>query len=82
MKIEDWVEMSEKMRKMNDSKKVICKASGSWIKNLKFDDKEYYNIEKTEEITKQQKFSNNPLPSDMRFREDLIWLNYGNENYS
>lgn len=24
----------------------------------------------------------NPLPSDIRFREDLMWLFYGNEEYA
>lgn len=27
-------------------------------------------------------FSEEPLPSDGRFREDLIWLRYGNEEYA
>ena len=62
--------------------KEISKISGSLFKSLCFDKKEYFNVQSAPDQSKQQKFIKNPLPSDSRFREDLIWLFYGNEEYA
>ena len=33
------------MGNMKDRIKEICKLSGSWLKNFKIDEKEYWNVE-------------------------------------
>jgi hypothetical protein len=52
--------------------KVYSKITGSWLKGLQFDGKEYWNIDKYE--PSWIKPSAHVLPSDGRYREDLIWL--------
>lgn len=52
----------------------LCKISGSWIKNLCFDDVEYWN--KDQPAMKPQ-IDDDVLPSDWRFKEDLLWMLYG-----
>lgn len=51
---------------------VLCKISGDWLENLLFDDKTYWNVDNflPSPVTPIEY----PLPSDGRFREDLIWL--------
>ena len=53
------------------SLKTNSLISGSWISNLLIDSKEFWNPE-------IKKFSYNivedPIPSDVRFREDILWL--------
>ena len=50
--------------------------SGSWLKGIRIDDKEYWNY-KTVIPERQVPFvSEAVMPSDWRFREDLIWLKY------
>lgn len=59
---------------------MISEISGSWLKSICFDDKEYWN--NLQPCYKMQ-MCLDVLPSDWRFREDLIWLLYGgNENAS
>ena len=67
----------EKIYKLKDAqmKEVRSEIQGSFISGLEFDGKEYWN-------PKNYKFMNykrvrNPLPSDTRFREDLLWLVHG-----
>lgn len=53
--------------------KILSKISGSWLKELKFDGKEVvWNIDK--HTPSWIRPLTNVLPSDGRFREDLIWL--------
>lgn len=65
---------------MKDLVKEVSNIAGSWIENLIFDNKEIWNINKnppTRPIA-----TKNPIPSDSRYREDLIWLKYGNLDLS
>ena len=55
--------------KLND---IISTISGSWLGQLYFDDFKYWDID--EDIPTYIKPVYNCLPSDSRFREDLIWL--------
>lgn len=48
--------------------------SGSFVHELKIDNKTYWNI--NEDIIYNLKPIKNVLPSDTRYREDLIWLYY------
>jgi hypothetical protein len=50
------------------------------LENLIIDNKEYWNIDQFEPM---KAFPvPNSLPSDPRYREDLIWLKKENENFS
>ena len=51
---------------------VLSKISGSWLKQLYFDNKMYWDIDK--DLPTYIRPTYNCLPSDSRFREDLIWL--------
>lgn len=57
--------------------KEIDLIEGSWLKNLKIGNNEIWNIDKFKPM--RQKPVPNPIPSDCRFREDLIWLYYKEE---
>ena len=60
------------IKKMSNPKinQTNISISGSWISNLLIDSKEFWNPE-------MKKFSHNlvedPIPSDFRFREDILW---------
>ena len=54
---------------------VHCTAEGSWISSLKFGDETVWDINVTE--TFKSVPVDDPLPSDSRFREDLIALKEG-----
>lgn len=71
--------------KMQDLVKEVCQIEGSWIKNLVINGQEVlypfyfiqiWNIDKMQPNVHTP--IQNPLPSDPRFREDLIWLRYNN----
>ena len=51
---------------------VIETCEGSWLKEIKFGDKVYWDIDKI--IPNWIRPVDNPIPSDGRYREDLIWL--------
>ena len=55
--------------KSND---IVSTISGSWLGQLYFDNSKYWDID--EDIPTYIKPVYNCLPSDSRFREDLIWL--------
>jgi len=51
---------------------ALCEISGSWLNSLSFDGKSYWNIDQF--VPAFIKPDTHVLPSDGRFREDLIWL--------
>ncbi|MCQ2819183.1 MAG: oxysterol-binding protein [archaeon] len=52
--------------------KVLATCSGSWLEKLTFDDKKYWDIDR--DIPSWIRPVDYPLPSDGRYREDIIWL--------
>ena len=66
------MQVNHKKTKMNDDYKIIENISGSFINYLKIGDDILWDINKNipEPITPVKKC----LPSDGRYREDLIWL--------
>ncbi len=58
---------------------AICEIKGSWLNSIEFDGKTYWRLmgDKNSKPA-PQRATKNPLPSDWRFREDLIWLKYKN----
>lgn len=68
------------MSEIKDIEKEICEINGSWLEKLVIGGKEYWNIEKNE--PEHAIPIPNPLLSDPRYREDLIWLKKKNEEFS
>jgi len=62
--------------KYKDLEKEICTISGSFLQSIKFGNQEFWNIDRAKPAS--YKPIEDPIPSDVRFREDLIWLKYGN----
>jgi hypothetical protein len=60
------------LKELNDIQEPICEISGSWLSNLKIGDEEFWNINTF--TPSRMWYTNSPIPSDWRFREDLLWL--------
>ena len=54
----------------------ICSVEGSWLKELNIDGVAYWNMERDTPIRFMHQQGDQILPSDCRYREDLIWLKY------
>lgn len=54
----------------------ICDIEGSWLEGLSFDGVREWDANIHRPVF--HKFGINPLPSDWRYREDLVWLGKGN----
>jgi hypothetical protein len=65
-----------KLKDLKNIEKKLCSITGSWLGSLRFDEKSYWSIDEVE--LPALKFKENPLPTDWRYREDLIWLRRGN----
>ena len=63
-----------------DIKTEIARIKGSWFDCISINDVNYWHIDKI--IPLKIKLPENPLPSDCRFREDLIWLRKENIPYA
>jgi len=61
-----------KLKDVKDIDREIAPVEGSWLENLKIGSMEYWNIDRYEPVNVG--YSKNPLPSDWRYREDLLWL--------
>ncbi|GLD93352.1 hypothetical protein PINS_up001944 [Pythium insidiosum] len=57
------------------TKHPVSLLSGSWLTHLQFDDKVYWHVESEPAFAHTP--VDDPLPSDSRFREDLIALKNG-----
>ncbi len=58
----------------SEQKRLISKIYGSWVKSIGFDDKEFWNVNNQ---CYNLLMDYDVLPSDWRFREDLLWIAYG-----
>lgn len=67
----------KQVKDLKDIEEIICEIEGSWLSSLNIGGIEYWNIDKAE--PKRPIPLPNALPSDVRFREDLLWLKKGNE---
>ena len=61
-----------------DRVKKISSIAGSIYDGMEFDGVEYWNFE-NQQVERAVPIDN-PLPSDYRFREDLIWMEYNNKD--
>lgn len=71
-KKKDFYEPKLSKSGMPDPKDVISTISGSWLEYLIFDNKILYTI--SDSVPSKVIPVENPIPSDPRYREDLIWL--------
>ena len=53
----------------------VCEVTGSWLSHLNFNGKTLWELENSDIILPMR--SENPLPSDCRFREDSVALGEG-----
>ena len=60
-----------------DMQNKIADISGSWMKDLYIDGKKYWDV--NDHFPDRYKAQKVALPSDCRFREDMIWLRRRNE---
>lgn len=66
--------------KGKDKTRMISVAQGSIFECLEFDEVQYWNFDSAEVVRAEP--IQNPIPSDYRFREDLLWLEYGDKEQS
>ena len=66
----------KKLSDVNDVATPICRVSGSWLENIKFAEDEYWRIDTVKPAAVW--YAKEVLPSDWRYREDLLWLRRGN----
>ncbi|EGZ29481.1 hypothetical protein PHYSODRAFT_470921 [Phytophthora sojae] len=64
-----------KVRK--SAKHAVATVNGSWLSHLQFDGKTYWHVES--EPAFEHTPVDNPLPSDVRYREDIVALKNGDE---
>ena len=57
---------------LTDIQTELARISGSWLEGLSINGVNYWQIEKS--ILSRIIYANNPIPSDVRFREDVIWV--------
>ncbi|CEL98315.1 unnamed protein product [Vitrella brassicaformis CCMP3155] len=62
-----------------DGKSVVS-VTGSWLEGLHFDGKSYWSLYDFEPATLTPVGGTDVLPSDCRYREDLIYLAHGDED--
>lgn len=66
--------LSNETNEIMEQGKVVSNITGSWLKSIYFDDKEYWN---SKQNCYKMHMCLDVLPSDWRFREDIIWMLYG-----
>ena len=62
----------KKLSELKDVDEVLEEISGSWLRELNFGNEKAWDIDET--VPLRQVPVEDVLPSDWRFREDLIWL--------
>ncbi len=69
-------EDARRVADLDDVKKELARMKGSWLDKFEINSVNYWNIDKF--MPEVLRYSGNPLPSDWRFREDLVWVRHGN----
>jgi hypothetical protein len=60
--------------------KKVCDVEGNWLERLLFDGEKAWDANVHQPVF--HRFASHPLPSDWRYREDLIWLAKGNSDFA
>ena len=68
--VKNFLKYSDKFPELS----LLSKVSGSWVESICFDGIEYWNKSMK---TMNYHLVKDPLPSDLRYREDILWLRYG-----
>ncbi|CDW89867.1 oxysterol binding family protein [Stylonychia lemnae] len=68
----DNIDYKKNRGKLNEGTDYICLVNGHWTEDLYIDGVKYWHIDDFKGL--QVRPSQNPLPSDCRFREDLVHL--------
>ncbi len=61
---------------LNDVAEMLLPIKGSWLNNVRIGTEEYWNINQSH--PGKLWYVGTPLPSDWRYREDLLWLRKSN----
>lgn len=56
--------------------KPLLEIEGSWLRSLNIGGKKYWDIDGDLPLRQTPTLGNSVLPSDWRYREDLLWLKY------
>ena len=64
----------------NDLEENLLNVSGSWLESLKIGEETMWNIDR--DLPSTFVPIENPLPSDSRFREDMIWTKRNNKKHA
>jgi len=64
------------IKDIKDINKPLAPITGSWLKFVRIGDVTYWEMDKIRPLP--LKFKESPLPTDWRYREDLIWLRRNN----
>jgi hypothetical protein len=74
-----WMKMLKELAEQKDVVKEIARVEGSWLREVRFNGELLWTLDQDVAYFQQHMFVEDPLPSDCRFREDLVWLTRKNE---
>ena len=65
---------------LTDVERPVSQISGSWLRSLKIGGTVFWDIDQV--VPYPLLYTKEPLPSDCRYREDIIWLRRGRMDYA
>ena len=71
--------MISDLKSLKDVNKVLCEIDGSWLTHIDIAGKRYWDVKEDVPTRQIPSLGKDVLPSDWRYREDLIWLKYNYE---
>lgn len=77
-----WINMLKSQENCLDRAVTLVEFAGNIFNEIRSDSELLFDNRKDYDKAFQQNYSPCPLPSDSRFREDLIWMFYGNEKFA
>lgn len=66
---------AKRIDELDDIKKELARIKGSWLEKVEINSVIYWDIDKL--LPQKMIYASNPLPSDSRFREDLVYVRRG-----
>ena len=74
------IKFVDDLKNLTDVQEEICQVQGSWLSSLSIDNKKYWDVDEDIPYRQLPVVESDGLgkiiPSDWRYREDLIWLKY------
>lgn len=77
-----WYEMMKEQGNFPDVVKPLAKIEGSWQKEMKIGGRVVWSLERDLKFCTPHLYGDDPLPSDVRYREDMTWKWHENEEQS